>query len=494
MPSHPPSSSWEFLNKGSRYLLLDNISKGLEPVFVLLCARLYAGGEWGFFKYYESIILLLMRIAVVGLDRGVVWIFTKRGGEAGFFRAFSRAVNFVFLFSIVLALLAAAQWAGWLPAIGKFNRHSGALSWLDVSCYLAALPMQAATLLFLQTFINKQALVPVMILRNVITPMAIFGPAVALAFTPLKANGLALPYLFGSCLALLLAVLWFFRLFQIPWRSWAHSAWIPRDLLRFSLPLAGTDVLMSFAYRLDILLLAKYSGIHTVEIYSLVVWASNTLRGIRQSFDTLLLSVFSHEKAGVFSDMQRQAFNYGSFLVLSIQIPFLPLSYLFGGQLLGLVAPQYATGGRVLVIAVACNLGLTLAAFSGQLVIGMGRTWVTMVSQGVYFATGLGLNLLMVPRWGMSGAAWATGIAGLLTGLVSYTGIALLGKTPLFQARFFQPLALGSLAFLPSVLARILLPLPLALEIGLFAAGTAVFVWVTRRAKKALNKPHPPSN
>ena len=43
-------------------MLLDNVSKAAEPLLVLLCARAYAGGEWGMFKYYESLILLLTRL------------------------------------------------------------------------------------------------------------------------------------------------------------------------------------------------------------------------------------------------------------------------------------------------------------------------------------------------------------------------------------------------------------------------------------------------
>jgi hypothetical protein len=40
-----------FINQGSRFMLLDNLSRAVEPLLVLACARLYAGGEWGFFKY-----------------------------------------------------------------------------------------------------------------------------------------------------------------------------------------------------------------------------------------------------------------------------------------------------------------------------------------------------------------------------------------------------------------------------------------------------------
>src|SRR5580698_2809690 len=154
------SSQRDFIHQGSKFMLLDNASKVLDPLLVLLCARLYVGGEWGFFKYYESILLLLTRLAVIGMDRGVVWIYAKRGSDESFLRVFSRATNFVMLFSGVLSLLAVAQWAGWLPAWGRFAHGAIGASWFDILCYLASLPFQCAMLLFLQALVNKRALYP----------------------------------------------------------------------------------------------------------------------------------------------------------------------------------------------------------------------------------------------------------------------------------------------------------------------------------------------
>jgi O-antigen/teichoic acid export membrane protein len=489
-------SSWDYINKGSKFMLLDNVSKGLEPVLVLLCARLYVGGEWGFFKYYESILLLLMRLAVIGLDRGVVWIYSKRGSDESFGRAFSRAVNFTLLLAILLSLFAAAQWLGWIPSFGRFAKASGTATGFDVACYLLALPSQAATLLFLQAFVNKQALMPVVVLRNMVQPLTIYGPAVLLAMTPLKSHGLAAPYLFGSTFGLALSIVWYFKVFRLPLRSWGFSALIPKDLLRFSLPLASTDVLMSFAYRLDILLLAKYAGIEAVEVYSVINWVANTLRGIRQSFDSILLSVFSQDKPGVYSPAQGQAFNYATFIVLAIQIPFVPLAWLFGGHLLGFIAEPYSAGGAVLAVAVLINLGSTIGSFAGLLVTGIGKTWTIVASQAVYFVFSLVLNLWMVPRWGLMGAAVATGIANVANGFTCWYGIFRLGKTWLFQGEYMRPLGLYCLCFAPNAALHLGLRAHWAVEALLFAGCLALFAWLCRRKIRHfnLNRQHRQSN
>lgn len=489
----PDSSARDFINKGSRYMLLDNLSKGLEPVLVLLCAKLYAGGEWGFFKYFESVILLLVRLSVAGLDRGVVWIYSRRDGDAGFLRAFSRAVNLVFLLGVLFACVSALQWLGWLPAIGPIDRGKGGADGLAIACYLCAVPLQASTMVFLQAFLNKKALFPVLLIRNLAVPLLALGPAVLLAFTPLKPHGLALPYLLGSLGGFILAASFFFRIYPVKLRDWALGAWIPRDLIRFSLPLATTDFLMSFAYRIDILLLGRYAGLAAVEVYAVIVMIANSLRSIRQSFDGILLSVFSaRDRQAVpgsapVSPEQERAFNYASWLVLTLQAPFLPLSLLFGNEILGLISEAYAGGGRILSIALAFNLAITVTSFYSQLIIGLGRTWVIPMAQGVFFAGSLGLNLLLIPRLGAEGAAWATGIAALAAGAPCVFSVARETRSLVVRWRFFLPLLAASAWFAPVLAAHGFLELEPVARAAAYAAALGAYAWMSRRAWRRFN-------
>lgn len=488
-------SAWDFVNKGSRYMLLDNLSKGLEPVLVLLCAKLYAGGEWGFFKYFESVILLLVRLSVAGLDRGVVWIYSRRDGDAVFLRAFSRAVNLAVLLGVFFASLSALQWLGYLPAIGPIAKGSAGGSGLDIACYLAAVPLQAATLIFLQAFLNKKALFPVLLIRNLAVPLMALGPAALLSFTPLKPHGLALPYLLGSLAGVVLSAVFFFRVYPVTLKDWALGAWIPRDLLKFSLPLASTDFLMSFAYRVDILLLGRYAGLAGVEVYAVVVMIANSLRSIRQSFDGIMLSVFSAKSAGPrtgdLAPGQVRAFNYASWLVLTLQLPFLPLSLLFGSEILALVSQAYAGGARILSIALAFNLAITVTSFYSQLITGLGKTWVIPMAQGVFFAFSLGLNLLLIPRMGTEGAAWATGIAALLAGAPCIWAVAKETRTLVVKWEFFLPLFGAAAWFIPVMALDWKLGLALPVKAAAFAVALGAYAFLSRRAWRRFNAATP---
>jgi O-antigen/teichoic acid export membrane protein len=467
--------SREFIRQGSLFMLLDNTSKVLDPLLVLACVKLYAGGEWGFFKYYESILLLLGRLAVFGMDRGVVWIYAKRGSDASFGRAFSRAVNFVFLFSFILALVAASQWAGWLPSWGRFARGTTGASWFNITCYLSALPFQSAMQLFLQALINKQALYPLALVRNFILPLATLGPAALLAFTPFRPHGLAIPYLFGSILGCLLAALFFLRAYPHVFKNWAASAWVPGDLIRFSLPLASTDFVMSFAYRIDILLLGRYAGLQMVEVYTVITMIANSLRSIRQSFDNVMLSVFSKNHNNALDEEHRHGFNYATWMVLSFQMPIFFFAIFFGRECLRMLSPHYVAGYPSLIITIGFTLFVTLFAFSPQVLMGVGKTKMIPIAQAVFFLASLCFNLWLIPVYGLVGAAIAVGLSHTASGLFGMLAVRHHEKNWFFQRVYLKKILIEFSLFAVPSFAQLLLKPPLVSSVLLFLAGAAAF-------------------
>ncbi len=484
----PIETHRDFINKGSRFMFLDNLSKVAEPLLVLFCAKAYAGGDWGVFKYYESLILLLTRLGSLGLDRGIVWIYSRCADDGVFVRRFSRAVNLVFLLSMAIFLFVLLQHLGYLPAIGSWTAKLPKAPPVQLTLFLASVPVQACTLIFLQSLLNKRVLYFTLLTRNLLVPVAIYAPALLLAFTPWKTVGLALPYLLGNLLGLAFALYGFLKYYRVSWKDWALSAFPSKDLLRFSLPLASTDFFMSFAYRFDMLLLGRYSGIKEVEIYSVIVMVSNTLRGLRQSFDGIMLSVFSSGGASrEIGAPQARNFNYASWLVTSVQIPFFFLALFFGRQLLSLIAPVYGEGYRVLAIATFFNLLTTVGAFSGQLLVGMGKTFMIPVSQILFFIVSIILNFLMVPRYGAEGAAFATGLSVVIGGLVCFVGIWYYAGSPVLTAAYVLPMLAGAAIYAAATVTHFFFPLPLPLDMALFAAASGLFAWHARHYWRKFN-------
>ncbi|GEM_PF-6740257 len=354
---------------------------------------------------------------------------------------------------------------------------------------MASVPVQAGLLLFLQTLFNKRVLFYGMLIRNLIVPVLIYGPALALAFTPFRSAGLALPYLFGNLVGLVLAGIGFLRNYEIDWKDWALAAFPSRALLRFSLPLASTDFFMSFAYRLDLILLGRFSGIHEVEIYSLIVMLSNTLKSLRQSFDGIMLAVFSTGADGVDADRQRN-FNYATWMVTSVQIPFMFLALIFGRELLWLISPAYAPGRWVLAITTFFNLGATLGRLLRPTTGGHGPHRHIPISQVAFILSSLVLNYLIIPHWAAEGAAFATSLASLISALVAFAGVWACARSPILQWDYVRPILTGSLFYLAAAALHFVGKPGLFADIAAFAAASAAFSWHARGKWKQFNAAH----
>ncbi len=476
----------DFIHNGSRFMIVDNASKVLSPLLVLFCAKLYAGGEWGFFKYYESVLLLLTRLAAFGMDRGVVWIYGQRPGDVSFIRVFSRAANFVFGFAVLLALGAGAHWMGWIPGWSGFGHGAPGSTGFNIACFLASIPLQATTLLMLQALLNKRRLLPQAIVRNIAIPLATFGPAALMAFTPFKSHGLAVPYLFGSFLGFGLSLFYFLRAFPMSLREWSGSAKVPRDMIKFSLPLASTDFAMSLAYRMDILLLARFVGLQAVEVYSVIVMVANTLRSVRQSFDGIMLSVFSRGGKTLTRE-GRQKFNHVTWIVLSAQIPFFFLVLFFGRELLGLISPAYGSGQHTLLITLGFLVVIAPFGFSTQLLMGLGKTWAIPLAQALFFACTFGFNTLLIPHFGMEGAATATGISHLLSGLLCMGVLRWRLKTWVFDRPYFISVCIEAAIFTIPALVYLIWRPSLVVGAALFlAAGFAYWIYFRQAWKHFL--------
>ncbi len=470
-------------------MFLDNGSKILEPLMVLVCAKAYAGGEWGVFKYYESLILLLLRLASLGLDRGVIWYYSKCADDKEYIQNFSRIFNLVFTLSLLIVGFLFLQQLEWLPGKGLWTHNIPQIGLGKLMLFLLALPLQAGTLLMTQAFINKKMLGYSLIVRNFILPFTIYGPAIFLAWTFWKPYGLAWPYFIGNLLGFVFSIVACIRCYHIKWENWSWSIFPPSRVLKFSLPLSTTDFVMSFATRMDVILLAKYAGIEAVEVYSIIVMIANTLRSLRQSFDGIMLAVFSKHGDDLQTEKMKN-FNYATWLVTSVQIPIFYFAYFFGKELLSLIGATYAQGNIALLIAVFFILINNIGAFSGQVIMGMGKSFMIPVSQGIFFCLSTTLNFLLVPHWGLEGAAFAIGLSNFVGGLTVFIGLRIFTKSWFVQWNYIWPMFLSLIIFAPFALIQSFNNLHLGLRVILFTLPLIIFGLITKHYWKKFNTYH----
>ncbi|MCB9497362.1 MAG: hypothetical protein H6686_10805 [Fibrobacteria bacterium] len=463
------------MRRATVFMLLDNASRAFEPLLKMACAVAFVGGAWGAFAYLESLVLVLMRLSLLGLEKGVVWMGGGEPDERAFVRSATGTFGFVFLVGCVVAAAGGVGYA-LLDGTSSF-RQVGHGTWILVS-----VPFQALATVVLQSLVSRQFLGESILVRNAILPLLTFGLPLGLVvlFPETKEELLPAAYLLASVVGCAFSLGAFAWKFRASLGSWSAIPWPGWRLVRYSLPVSVTEILQSAALRTDHALLFQFGGAREVEIYSVAIMIAKMVQAIRESFDGAALSFFSKPEEEPLAKSKRDGAKYVTWVVLGLQQPLLAGIVLFGASGLALLDPSYTTGFATLVAAsVLFSLALP-GNLAGTALLGLGKSFLMPITQIVFLVSFVGLNAWLIPDHGALGAGISLGMSNLLSGLVNYLMVhRLTGKWLLEWSSVLKPLA-GGLLFAPMGL----LPVGgVSTIVAWGAVGTAWFLFVLQRAR-----------
>ena len=220
-----------------------------------------------------------------------------------------------------------------------------------------------------------------------------------------------------------------------------------RVMLAYGLPLIPTALAMWALQFLDRVMLAKLGALSDVGQYAVANRVTMVLilavAAFGMAYSPFMLSMFSEDPEGEKRFRGRVLTYVGTGLAVAAV-----LVSLVAQEVTEVLAPRFDEAYRavwLLAIAIVAY-GMSTVAMSG---ISLTRkTGFFAIYAGVAAVVNIGLNLVLIPVWGMEGAAAATAVAYvLLTGLY-YRRSQLLYPTPYEPAKLAR-LAVLTLAFLP---------------------------------------------
>jgi O-antigen/teichoic acid export membrane protein len=217
----------------------------------------------------------------------------------------------------------------------------------------------------------------------------------------------------------LTAALFFIVCLGLIWHSiiWRIDASLLKQLLGFGLPLVPAG-LASWALTFsDRFFLERYAGLSQVGIYAVGYSIAGIVNVIMGWFNTAWGPYyFSVAQQAEAKEIYARVLTYALALFTLIG---LGLS-LFAKEILLLFAPPvYAQAAAIVPLIVLAYLFFEMNYLSVGLDL-TGKTGYYPFIIGSAAIVNLGLNFLLIPRWGMMGAAWATVLSYLLLPLMIY--------------------------------------------------------------------------
>ena len=423
----------------------ENVGGALLGAFLsfsltVLITHSISPARFGLYAIAFATVMIAQPAAVLGLDVGAVRFVALHAAdddEPGARGSFQAAFGIVALVGTLLAAILIWQ-APWLATHG-FRKPQGAELIRIVSLALPALAMTRVVIGSLQglglmryaAWIN-----PLRVLGTVLVTV----PLLALGF---GARGVAIAFVPPAWAALVVSLFLLHRALPSAFAP-SPSTWRAGRLLAFSLPQTMTTMLQQVILWTDMLLLGRMRAAAEVAVYAV----AQRLLSPAQIVSTATGQMFAPRVAA--EDARGDRATLGRMLKrvtywnLAVSLPVFALLLVIPGPLLHLFGSAYATAATALVILAAGQLFNAATGPLGQVINMSGHPYVTLVNNAVVAGLNVVGCLILIPRYGIVGAACSTTASVTLVNLAKLAEVQwMFGINP-FRAAALRTLGVAA--------------------------------------------------
>ena len=245
---------------------------------------------------------------------------------------------------------------------------------------------------------------------NILTRPVIYVALLLLVYVQGALDVNAALAIYGTSWLLPGLYIWWVSVFPLP-LVW--DARITRATMGYGIQVMGTNLLVFLVYRSDIFLIAYFLSQEAVGYYYIAVMVAERLLYLTQSSRLVLMPAAAHAP-----EQQEK-------VPLLIRANLLVV--LLGAALLGAVAPwliplvftsQYQPAVLPLLLLLPGVVAITLPKLLSADLAARGLPRYNLYANAVNFCINLGLNLWLIPRIGIAGAALSSSIAYLAAALM----------------------------------------------------------------------------
>lgn len=437
----------------------------------LLAARYLNTADFGGITTGVALVNLGAILGTIGLDEGLIRHLPRKTADER--TSLARAAFLIVVpFSLTIGLLIALN-ASFIAA----NILGDASVSTSIRIFGATIPFASVLMLSIGGIRGQEISRYRVYIENLLRPTLRFGLVIAAVAFGLGQAGFALAYAVPYAVGAGVAVLLLLRTFDTGIRSSSDDD-VDADyaeFIRYSLPMTVSRA-ASFVYRsADIFLLLYFLNAGAVGAYGVAYAAGRLVGMFSMAFNFLGAPIASKIEAASGVDDMVTAHQPALRWLVILSIPAMAPLVLFPEPFItGLYRPRYAPGaGALAVLALAFAIDNVFNAL-GNLLRGLGKARPLAFNGFLAAVMNVALNIVLIPRYGIVGAALATFASYLLMdALMTIELWYFAGSFPL-SSSVISPAAVGIPLVGLAWLARDLVPPSLP---GLVAFG-AVFASV----------------
>lgn len=416
----------------------------------LVVARLLGVEALGIYALAIAVIQIAEVLAVAGLDSALLRFVSLHVLDPLRQRAVIgsalKTSMMLSLFVVLLLLLFSAPIASML--------NGSHLLQMTLCFYAAAIPFNVATLLFGHAMQGFRRLKPKIIATQVVSPMLLLLLTILFHYTAGHDAALFFPFV----LAGMGGFFWIRRSLSkicgtLP--GDIFHACSDKAMLAYALPFMAVSLLSMMSHWLDVMMLGMLTDTATVGLYHPAARTAGLIRSVLLAFAGIAAPMIAELHTGKQNVEIGHIFKMVTRWIVTAVIPMAILFIVFPELVLSVFGARFAAGGAVTLLL------LTLASFL-QASFGLSATVLAMTGYArlsLFNALGalclqVVLNLFLIPRMGINGAALATLLLFFLLSALRLVEIHRLLKIHPFCKALWKPLTAGLSAALLLMVVR----------------------------------------
>ncbi len=450
-----------------------NVINGLLAyVIVMVITRFVSPGVYGLWVLATSVILFMQVFANLGLPLAIDYFVPQYLDEDEPGKAKGVIVQVTATVLITSSLVAAAV-AYTAADIAAFFQEPA----LEIGLLLLAItiPMLAIYRVLLTSFYSIKKLQYRVIMRDITRPIVRFAITAGLLLAGFGLLGLVVGYVVGLFIAITIGLVLF------TYKAWhLVSATLEpvanRPLFTYSVPLAMTSVVFVLMGHVDYFVLGFFLDSSDVGVYRVGYMLGSGLMIIFNSLSPVFKPLIAETRED--TALVEERFRVAARWIAGITFPLAIVLTLGASSFLAvLYTPQYTEASLVVgLLAFAFLFNVTFGGPDGSLLQGMGYARVVFVNTAVLFGVNFGVSFLLVPVYGIEGAAIGSATALFLVGGLTLMELYYLDGIHPFTRDFGKIVFAGLPATIAGIPIVVLVPSDLAVVVALPIVVIGVYV------------------
>jgi len=405
--------------KGAGIIFLGQvISLPLGMVNQALLGRFLGPGDYGLFNLGLSVIMIASFIPMFGLGGGLVQFIPFNIALDRKDRVIS-GIDFSFKFCLMVGILVSLALFFLSNKIALEVFHDANLE--------IVIKILSISLTFTVFYRLTQALPagfrqPKYKLYNEFIIMRVLRIAVFLiaVFLGYKLFGALAAYIIATLSASIGYLLIYYRIFYPSLNCKDKDSSAKRDLLSLSWPLFLTGFTSLFMAHTDKVLLGVYMTSTEIGIYAAALTLASSVYFIHSSFRYIFLPTVAEYFARKDIPGIQKLFSSITKWIFLLSFPITVYLFFFSGDVIRLIYGESFTMGYLALFILSVGfVTIGMTGLTGEILVAIKKTRLNLLNEIIGAGLNVGLNILLIPRYGIMGAAIATAVSILLRELVS---------------------------------------------------------------------------